>query len=106
MAQRVQVVHTDDLDGSAADSTTQFSYQGADYEIDLSAVNARHLAEILDPFIAAARRAPARSPARGSRVSAGLDQAAVRGWAREQGLKVSDRGRIPAAVIEQYRGAS
>jgi len=29
----------------------------------------------------------------------------VRAWARAQGLKVSDRGRIPAEVLGKYESA-
>jgi hypothetical protein len=50
------------------------------------------------------RAPPPRPPARTPR-PARHDQSEVRTWAREQGLKVSDRGRIPADVLAKYESA-
>jgi len=59
----------------------------------------------LGPYIDAARKMPSsRRPARGSR-PARPGQSEVRAWAREQGLKVSDWGRIPADVLASYESA-
>jgi hypothetical protein len=100
----------DDLDGSEASNTVSFALDGKTYEIDLSDSNATKLREVLDPFAAAARR----SGASGRRMTAprgatsprpAYDRertAAIRDWARENGHQVSDRGRIPTAVIEAY----
>ena len=35
--------------------------------------------------------------------SAGPSNADVRAWARRQGLTVSDRGRVPASLLNAYR---
>lgn len=56
MAQRVEVVRIDDLDGSAAAGSVRFGIDGRAYEIDLSTQNAARLRRILAPFVAAARR--------------------------------------------------
>lgn len=40
----------------------------------------------------------------GSRIAAASNEA-VRSWARENGLTVSDHGRIPAVVLTAYREA-
>lgn len=45
MAQRVQIVHTDDLDGSEAASSVVFGFEGVSYEIDLSEANKDALAQ-------------------------------------------------------------
>jgi nucleoid-associated protein Lsr2 len=105
MAQRIQVLYVDDIDGSAADRTVRFGVGGTEYEIDLSSQHADQFAAELSPFIAAARRVtPSRRPARASRAGR-RDQSAVRDWARGQGIKISERGRIPAEVLDQYNAA-
>ncbi len=103
MARKVTVALQDDLDGGPAERTVQFAINGAGYEIDLSGTNAAAFREQLTPFIEYARKAgpgPARSPA--SRQLAST----IRAWARENGMPVRDRGRIPASVIEQYQTAA
>jgi hypothetical protein len=105
MAQRTQVLYVDDIDGSEAEGTVRFGLGGAEYEIDLNKKHADQFAKVLSPFIAAARKVPSsRRAARGSR-TARHDQSDVRAWARENGLKVSDRGRIPADVLARYQAA-
>jgi hypothetical protein len=107
MARRIQVVLDDDIDGSPADSTVPFSLDGVDYEIDLSSENAERLRAALQPFVANARRAAtSRKKAGGARSSSsGRDLAAIRSWARDNGVPVSQRGRIAASVIAQYDAA-
>ena len=116
MAQKVDVRFVDDLDGSEAVGTVSFALDGRAYEIDLSDDNASRLRDSLATFVAAARRtgtrrarsqrsstseAPAAPPARPSREAT----AAIRTWARENGHEVSERGRIPKAVVEAYHSA-
>lgn len=113
MAQQTTVRFVDDLDGSEASGTFDFSLDGRNYQIDLSEENAAKLRDALTPFIDAARRSGGRGraarqtavtekPARSSRE----ETAAVRQWARENGHQVSERGRIPKSVIEAYQAAS
>lgn len=103
MAQKVTVSYEDDLDGSPASRTVRFALSGAEYEIDLSEHNAETFRHQLAPFIEQARRAgraadrpPGRSAASRERTSA------IRAWARDRGIAINQRGRIPATVIEQY----
>jgi hypothetical protein len=108
MAQHTQVLYIDDIDGGEADGTVKFGYSGTEYEIDLSKKNADKLAKVLQPYIGAARRvgASSRRGGRGTAARASRhDQSAVREWARSQGLKVSDRGRIPADILSSYEAA-
>lgn len=115
MAQKVQVLLVDDVDGGEAAETVTFGLDGTSYEIDLSSKNADGLRDALAKYVGAARKAGRGTPARstsGSRSrgggSAAIDRdqaAAIRSWAKKQGLKVSDRGRIPASIIEQYNAA-
>lgn len=105
MAQRTQVLYVDDIDGSDAAGTVRFGLGGTDYEIDLSQKHADELAAAISPFIAVARKVPSvRRPVRGTR-AARHDQSDVRAWARSEGLKISDRGRIPADVLTKYESA-
>ena len=97
----------DDLDGGEAAGTVRFGLDGTEYEIDLSAAHSDELREELQRYLAHARRAggAARSAARGRRGGA-VDTAKVREWAKEQGIEVKDRGRVPADVVEQYKAAA
>ena len=119
MAQIREVRLVDDLDGEAADETVEFGIDGRNYEIDLSKENAGRLRDALADFVAAARRAGGRrrsgngagtgnnsggagsAPKGRSAIDREQNQA-IRDWARKRGMKVSDRGRIPAEVLEAY----
>ena len=107
MSRNVSVVITDDLDGSAGAETVTFGIDGVSYEIDLSEPNRSKLADGLAPFIAAGRRANRGAIRRGAGRTAGpnVDRAAVRAWARESGLTVSDRGRISTDIMSKYEAS-
>lgn len=107
MAQRVQILLEDDLDGGDASETVTFGLDGVTYEIDLSDKNATALREALAGYIGAGRRvAGRRSSGTGSssRTSSG-ELAKIREWARANGYDVSDRGRISKKVREAYAQA-
>jgi uncharacterized membrane protein len=110
VAQKIQVLLVDDLDGGEAEGTVRFGLDGVDYEIDLSAEHAEALRRALAPFIDAARRglgAGRQQGRRGRRAAAsGLDTTEVREWARAQGIEVKDRGRIPAEVVARFKAAT
>jgi hypothetical protein len=102
MATKITVALEDDLDGGPAEQTVRFGLDGADYEIDLSAAHASAFREQLAPFLDHARRA-GRAPRRPARTSSSRRRSGdIRAWAKGQGIAVSDRGRIPASVVEQY----
>lgn len=102
MAQKVQVVLVDDIDGGAADETVTFSLDGVAYEIDLSTGNAAKLREAIAPWVGGARRVGGRARTsatrRGAARGSGGKNTEIRDWARANGYSVSDRGRIPAEV--------
>jgi hypothetical protein len=112
VAQKVTVSLIDDLDGDKADETVEFGLDGKSYEIDLSSSNAEKLRDALASYVAAARRPGGRrrggavataNAAAARRPSVDREQnQAIRDWARKRGMKVSDRGRIPADVLEAY----
>ena len=107
MASIVSVVVTDDLDGSEGAETVAFGLDGVTYEIDLAGKNRAKLEKAIAPYIGAARRVSRRRPRAASTRQPGgrVDRAAVRVWAKEQGLKVSERGRISADLMERYEAA-
>ena len=107
VATRTTVTLEDDLDGGPADETLQFSLSGVDYEIDLSARNAAGFRSQLAPFAEHARAASGGQRRRSSRPASSRRQsAAIRAWARQQGIQLSDRGRIPDLIVEQYNTAA
>jgi hypothetical protein len=108
MAQKVTVSLQDDLDGSPAAETVRFAIAGSEFEIDLSERNARTFRQQINPFLEHARRAgrsaKARSESRGAASRARTSR--IRAWARDHGMTINDRGRIPANVIERYEAAT
>ena len=110
MAQKIQTLFIDDIDGSAAEGTVWFGLGGTEYEIDLNAKHARQLRDALARYVNAARRpgGGARRPARGGgRGSAGgPDSTEVREWAQAQGIEVKDRGRVPAELVVKFKEAT
>jgi len=107
MAQKVTVVLEDDLTGGPAEQTVRFAFDGTDYEIDLNAKNAAAFGKQLAPYLEHARRVGRGPSRRPGRTAAGRQRSGdIRAWAKEQGLAVSARGRIPASVMEQYQAAN
>jgi hypothetical protein len=107
MAQKVTVELEDDLDGGPADETVRFGVDGSGYEIDLSAKNAAALRRKLAPFIEHARKAGRGARRRPGRTASSRERGGdIRAWAKDQGIAVSDRGRIPASVAGQYDAAT
>lgn len=111
MAQQVTVSLIDDLNGSTADETVEFGVDGKIYEIDLSNTNAEKLREVFAAYVTVARRSGERRRAstgsieRRPTVTDRQQSQAVRDWARQQGMKVSDRGRLPADLLNAYHEA-
>lgn len=110
MAQKIQTLLLDDLDGSEADETVRFGLDGASYEIDLSEAHARELRDSLARYAGAGRKvnplrvAPARKTVRSA--SNGYDSTEVRDWAKAQGIEIKDRGRVPSDVIAKFKAAT
>jgi hypothetical protein len=104
MAQKVHITLEDDLDGGDAAETVAFGLDGRSYEIDLNAKNAKALRDTLAKYVAAGRRAGGRSGAK-RRTQVGTSAREIRDWARSNGHKVPDRGRIPSDVREAFEAA-
>lgn len=110
MAQKVNIILVDDLDGGSADENVKFGLDGVNYEIDLSAANAAELRSSLERFINAARKASGggRAVQRAKAPTGGRshDSAQIRQWARDNGYTVNSRGRIQAEIQEAYQKAN
>ncbi len=115
MAQRVNIVLVDDIDGSDATQTVAFGLDGASYEIDLNDDNAAALREALAPYVGhgrkvgrggggGAKRGGGRAAAAASS-GTGASAKEIREWARDNGHAVPERGRVPADVREAYDAA-
>lgn len=108
MAQKVQTLFIDDIDGGEAEGTVRFGLDGSDYEIDLSARHSGELHAALEAYIAHARKIPGtarRGSTRAGRRPSTIDTVAVRAWAKENGFDIKERGRVPADVLTKYREA-
>ena len=118
MAQRVNVVLVDDIDGSDAVETVTFALDGVEYEIDLSEANADKLRESLSLYVGHGRRTGGRrrtgsgqsdqksSRSRSSSSSSdGPSASEIREWARANGHTVPDRGRVSSEVRKAYAAA-
>lgn len=118
MAKQVITLLTDDLDGGEAQRTVEFGLDGVNYTIDLSEKNIDKLRKVFDPYLSAGTRmarpggenrrivrrgtAPAATSERGDK----QQNRAIREWAGKNGHEVSERGRIPSAVIEAFNAQS
>jgi|SRR3954449_4898022 len=116
MVQQTVVRLVDDLDDTEIQDgegqTVKFGLDGTSYEIDLTNNHADELREVVSRYVQAARRVgtarPAASPSR-SRGPVRRDREqtqAIRDWAKQQGMEVSERGRIPKNVLDAYNAAS
>ena len=108
MAQKVQVILVDDIDGGAADETVTFALDGVSYEIDLSTKNAQEQRDAFASWVGNARKVSSRTSARPSRRGRATGSARateIREWARENGYQVNDRGRISQEIQTAYDAA-
>ncbi|MFG6502628.1 Lsr2 family protein [Microbacterium sp. P05] len=99
---------TDDLTGETLSSddavNIQFTYDGLDYEVDVSRESAKKFEDFLKPYM------DARGPKNRSkgRPTSGVDGNAraqnklIREWAAENGFTVAPRGVIQQEVRDAY----
>lgn len=113
MARKVIYQLVDDIDSTSLaegeGETVQFALDGTDYEIDLSDSNAKKLRDALADYVSAARTVAKtrKTKSAGSAASRPKrDLAAIRAWARAEGHKISDRGRIPGSIIEDFEASN
>ena len=107
-----QIIHklVDDIDGGDADETVKFALDGIQYEIDLSEKNAAELREVFGPYLTAGTKVARGGVVVGGRAARGRGGAAadreqnkaIREWAKKAGYDISDRGRIPQEIVDEY----
>ena len=107
MAQKVSVTYACDFDQKEIPDgqhrLRRFSIDGREYEIDLCMKHSERFDDAVGRFASHARKAAARLPRAKRRTAAHRKHSAeVRAWAKEQGLAVSERGRIPADVVSRF----
>jgi hypothetical protein len=107
VAQKVQTLFIDDIDGSAADGTVRLGLDGTDYEIDLNTGHAQALRDALARYVSSARRVGSnpRRPSRKVPANA-VNPTEIREWAKAQGIEVKDRGRVPAELMVKFQAAT
>lgn len=98
MAQRVEIILSDDVDGSLATGTVNFAFDGVTYEIDLSEKNQERFVDQMSTWIAHARKTRRANGTKRTSRAMGPTGAEIRAWAREKGMQVNARGRVPAEI--------
>jgi nucleoid-associated protein Lsr2 len=112
MAQKIQTLFIDDIDGGEAAGTVRFALDGTEYEIDLNARHSEELRSALGAYVAHARKAggtarrSGRAAGRGRGAGPVPNTTEIRNWARENGYDIKDRGRVPADLIAKYQAAA
>jgi hypothetical protein len=113
VAQKVQTLFIDDIDGGEAEGTVRFALDGTEYEIDLNAKHTEELRSALGTYVEHARKVTSairrggRGAGRGARgAGSAVNTTEIRNWAREQGYDIKDRGRVPADVVAKYNAAT
>ena len=113
MAQKIQTLFIDDIDGGAAEGTVRFALDGTEYEIDLNAKHSEELRSAIGKYVTHARkvgggaRRAGRAAGRAGRgTGSALNTTEIRNWAREQGYDIKDRGRVPADLVAKYQAAT
>lgn len=109
MAKKQVVQFIDDLDGKVLDEfeTVRWGLDGKQYEFDTSPQHADKFRSSLEKYLTASRKVGSvRKTRSAAPPKSGKEQTqAIREWARDQGYEVSDRGRIPGAIIEAFDDA-
>lgn len=109
MAQRVVTQLISDLTGDdiaeGKGQTIEFAYRGASYSIDLTDKEAAGFDKSIAMYVDHATKLGGRKRPTATS-SRGYSPKEVRGWAKDQGIEVPERGRIPADVLKQYQQAS
>jgi hypothetical protein len=109
MAQKVQIMLLCDLDDGNVDAeeTLQFSLGNTAYEVDVCAKHAQQIRDGLEPFVEHARKVGAAGTNRRHQRTTGNRQetASIRSWAKDHGVQINERGRIPASVVREYEAA-
>jgi hypothetical protein len=108
MAQKISTLLFDDLElrkknkEVPADETIEFSLDGRRYQIDLTSDNATKFRTRFTPYTDVATRLPVNGAKPSRTVAKRQESADIRRWAKDMGIPVSERGRIPGEIVTQY----
>ncbi len=113
MARKTIVTLVDDLTGEAAEdiSTVEFAVDGMTYELDLTDENSAKLRGTLSPVYQSRsknRRSTPRPNHQEQRQHRRLQPRNAeidRAWAKQNGHRVSDRGRLSAEILQAWQSA-
>jgi hypothetical protein len=97
--------HDTEVEGT---ETVSFSFDGTAYEIDVCTSHAKELHDKFSGYADSARKVSGGAAARRRkpRTGPGRERSSeMRAWARQRGHKVSERGRIPASIIQEYEAS-
>ncbi len=94
----VQTYKVDDLDGTKGAETHKLVLDGVAVTVDLGEGNYGKLSAFLEPFFKA-------GTVKANGTNGESETAKVRAWCAENGVEVNPKGRIPEAIMEQYRAA-
>ena len=95
-----KVVLTSDISGGSPARTYTFAWEGVGYEVDLTDTEAQAFRDALTPYFDVARALGGKSAPKASLI--GYTAAQVRAWARNNGIDVPDKGRVPNDVIMEF----
>ena len=109
MTKEIVIRLRDDFDHDVADDvqTRFFTWEGVEYELELSDANYAHWRNQMQPYLSVARpvkRARKKStPAKkAAKTAAASDRGVIRAWAKKRGYPVKDRGEISREVRDAY----
>ena len=106
MVRHVVETVLDDIDGSKNAESYTFALNGDEWSIDLSDKNAKKLRGVLEPFITAGTKVGVHKKSRSRSKGPRKDLADVRAWGQANGFSVSERGRVPGALLTAYDTAN
>src|ERR1700722_17599383 len=106
VAQKITTLFIDDIDGGPAEGTVRFSLDGTEYEIDLNAKHSEELRSALGKYATHARKVGGAARRGGRGAASAQNTTEIRNWARENGIDIKDRGRVPADVVAKYQAAT
>lgn len=110
--QKTVVTYIDDVSKKETPKveTIEFAFEGKTYEIDLNPLNAANFRRSIDKYVKNGRKVSSpgrRKQVDGRTITHPKDYIqTVRQWAKDNGIEVAERGRVPLAIYKQYEDAT
>lgn len=110
MAKRVVTQLVSDLSGDelapGEGETIAFTYRSVNYTIDLTDKEAAGFDNSIAMYLEHATKVGGRRKSTSTATASDYSAKDVRAWAKENGIEVPDRGRIPGEVVEKYKAVN